>query len=49
MSIENLDTIFLSKSIAVVGASDRKGRVEFALIRKVIKFNPQPQSVTLAR
>ncbi len=33
MSVENLDKIFQPKSIAVVGASERKGSVGEALMR----------------
>ena len=37
MSIENLDKIFQPKSIAVVGASERKGSVGAALMRNLIE------------
>ena len=37
MSVENLDKIFQPKSIAVVGASERKGSVGAALMRNVIE------------
>jgi acetyltransferase len=36
MSIENLDKIFKPKSIAVVGASERKNSVGAALMRNLI-------------
>jgi acetyltransferase len=37
MSVENLDKIFQPKSIAVVGASERKGSVGAALMHNLIK------------
>ena len=37
MSIENLDKIFQPKSIAVVGASERKGSVGAALMHNLIE------------
>jgi len=37
MSVENLDKIFQPKSIAVVGASERKGSVGAALIHNLIE------------
>ena len=37
MSVENLDKIFQPKSIAVVGASERKGSVGAALMRNLIE------------
>jgi acetyltransferase len=37
MSIENLDKIFRPKSVAVVGASERKGSIGAALMRNLIE------------
>ena len=37
MSIENLDKIFQPRSIAIVGASERKGSVGAALMRDLIE------------
>ena len=37
MSVENLDKIFQPKSIAVVGASERKGSVGAALMHNLIE------------
>ena len=37
MSVENLDKIFQTKSIAVVGASERKGSVGAALMHNLIE------------
>jgi acyl-CoA synthetase (NDP forming) len=37
MSVENLDKIFQPNSIAVVGASERKGSVGAALMHNLIK------------
>ena len=37
MSVENLDKIFQPKSIAVVGASERKGSVGDALMRNLLE------------
>jgi acetyltransferase len=37
MSVENLDKIFQPKSIAVVGASERKGSVGATLMRNLIE------------
>ena len=39
MSVENLDKIFQPKSIAVVGASERKGCVGAALMHNLIVCN----------
>ena len=36
MSIENLDTVFQPKSIAVVGASERKGSVGAAVMQNLL-------------
>jgi acetyltransferase len=38
MSVENLDNIFHPKSIAVVGASERKGSVGAALMRNLLEW-----------
>jgi len=38
MSVENLDKIFQPKSIAVVGASERKGSVGDALMRNLLEW-----------
>jgi acetyltransferase len=37
MSVENLDKIFQTKSIAVVGASERKGSVGASLMHNLIE------------
>jgi acetyltransferase len=37
MSVENLDKIFQPKSIAIAGASERKGSVGAALIHNLIE------------
>ena len=37
MSVENLDKIFQPKSIAIVGASERKGSVGAALMHNLIE------------
>ena len=37
MSVDNLDKIFHPKSIAVVGASERKGSVGHAVMQNLIK------------
>jgi acetyltransferase len=38
MSVENLDKIFQPKSIAVVGASERKGIVGAVLMRNLLEY-----------
>ncbi len=54
MSVENLDKIFQPKSIAVVGASERKGSIGAALMHNLIKrgfagdifpINPKHQKI----
>jgi acetyltransferase len=37
MTTENLDKIFQARSIAVVGASERKNSVDNALMRNIIE------------
>ena len=37
MSIENLDKIFHPKTIAVVGASERKGSIGHALMHNLVE------------